>query len=318
MPAIVIVGFYFDKKRAFATGIAVCGSGIGGFVLAPTVRLFISKYGWRKAILFLAFLNLLCAVFAIFFKPLKEQLVEETCDELSEAKDLNNNANNAKLTKEQTYTVINSNKTNDNNQIETRQDVRRKRTSSMASHANPPLSDTLRPRSVSKKMSTSTISFAAAAFIKSDEQLNKGKLQNVDDMNKEQEATDIKKQEKIFDLSLLKSPTFLLFSCAGFLTLFGFFIPFMYLVDRATQLGISPDNGAMLLSVIGITNTIGRVICGWISDMPNVSPFLINNIALILGGSFTIILPIYFNTFSLLILYASVFGLSIGKLDYVF
>ena len=29
LPAIVIVGQYFAEKRALATGIAVCGSGIG-------------------------------------------------------------------------------------------------------------------------------------------------------------------------------------------------------------------------------------------------------------------------------------------------
>ncbi len=27
LPSIVIVGYYFDKKRAFATGVATCGSG---------------------------------------------------------------------------------------------------------------------------------------------------------------------------------------------------------------------------------------------------------------------------------------------------
>ena len=27
LPAIVTVGYYFEKRRAFATGIAVCGSG---------------------------------------------------------------------------------------------------------------------------------------------------------------------------------------------------------------------------------------------------------------------------------------------------
>ena len=27
LPSIVIVGYYFDKKRAFATGLATCGSG---------------------------------------------------------------------------------------------------------------------------------------------------------------------------------------------------------------------------------------------------------------------------------------------------
>jgi len=47
LPSVVMVGFYFDKKRAMATGVAVCGSGIGTFVLAPVVDLLVSEYGWK-------------------------------------------------------------------------------------------------------------------------------------------------------------------------------------------------------------------------------------------------------------------------------
>ena len=32
LPAVVCVGYYFESKRALATGIAVCGSGVGTFV----------------------------------------------------------------------------------------------------------------------------------------------------------------------------------------------------------------------------------------------------------------------------------------------
>ena len=39
LPSIVIVGYYFDKKRAFATGLAVCGSGIGTFLFAPLSKI---------------------------------------------------------------------------------------------------------------------------------------------------------------------------------------------------------------------------------------------------------------------------------------
>ena len=35
LPSVVIVGYYFEKKRALATGIAVCGSGVGCFAFAP-------------------------------------------------------------------------------------------------------------------------------------------------------------------------------------------------------------------------------------------------------------------------------------------
>ena len=38
LPAIVSVSIYFEKKRAFATGIAVCGSGLGTFIFAPLTK----------------------------------------------------------------------------------------------------------------------------------------------------------------------------------------------------------------------------------------------------------------------------------------
>ena len=42
LPAIVSVTCYFEKKRSFATGIAVCGSGLGTFVFSPLVELLVS------------------------------------------------------------------------------------------------------------------------------------------------------------------------------------------------------------------------------------------------------------------------------------
>lgn len=58
--AIVIVAFYFDSKRGFATGLSVCGTGIGTFVFAPLVTYLIEEYSWRGAVLILGgiFLNI--------------------------------------------------------------------------------------------------------------------------------------------------------------------------------------------------------------------------------------------------------------------
>ena len=47
LPALVMVNFYFDKRRALANGISVCGAGIGTFVLAPFVNFLVSEYGWK-------------------------------------------------------------------------------------------------------------------------------------------------------------------------------------------------------------------------------------------------------------------------------
>ncbi|KAK5640854.1 hypothetical protein RI129_009401 [Pyrocoelia pectoralis] len=58
--SVVIVAYYFDKKRSFATGLAVCGSGIGTFIFAPLIQGLLKEYGWRGTTLILAgiFLNL--------------------------------------------------------------------------------------------------------------------------------------------------------------------------------------------------------------------------------------------------------------------
>ena len=41
LPAIVSVTCYFEKRRSFATGIAVCGSGFGTMALAPVIKLLV-------------------------------------------------------------------------------------------------------------------------------------------------------------------------------------------------------------------------------------------------------------------------------------
>ncbi len=66
--AIVIVAFYFDAKRSFATGIAVCGSGVGTFVFAPLTQYLISEFGgWRGATIVLAgFILNMCVCGALF------------------------------------------------------------------------------------------------------------------------------------------------------------------------------------------------------------------------------------------------------------
>ena len=51
VPSVIFVGFYFEKKRALATGIAVCGSGIGTFVMAPLTSWLLEEYGWQGTIL---------------------------------------------------------------------------------------------------------------------------------------------------------------------------------------------------------------------------------------------------------------------------
>ena len=47
LPAVVACVPYFTQRRALATGIVFCGSGVGIFTLAPVTNLILQNYGWR-------------------------------------------------------------------------------------------------------------------------------------------------------------------------------------------------------------------------------------------------------------------------------
>ena len=70
--SIIIVAYYFETKRSFATGIAVSGSGIGTFLFAPFTQWLMDNYGgWRGACIILAgiFLNMILC--GLMFKELE-------------------------------------------------------------------------------------------------------------------------------------------------------------------------------------------------------------------------------------------------------
>lgn len=116
----------------------------------------------------------------------------------------------------------------------------------------------------------------------------------------------------MLDLTLLKSPSFIMLALSGFLTMMGFFIPFMFLKDRAKGGGMDPDIAALTVSAIGISNTVARIACGMLSSVKGMNPLYINNVFITIGGVATI-----FSGYSLSqeyqFAYAAIFGLAIGK-----
>ncbi|XP_048759547.2 monocarboxylate transporter 9-like [Ostrea edulis] len=67
----VIVAYYFEKKRSLATGLSVCGSGIGTFVFAPFLEFLIEEYGWRGSFVVLSAVTLNLVVCGAFMRPLE-------------------------------------------------------------------------------------------------------------------------------------------------------------------------------------------------------------------------------------------------------
>ncbi|CAI2356845.1 unnamed protein product [Caenorhabditis sp. 36 PRJEB53466] len=81
LPAIVVVGFYFESKRAMATGISVAGSGVGTFVMPIICQYCIATIGWQKTLWILAAFNFLCVTFGFLYRPLPMIDVNELRDQ---------------------------------------------------------------------------------------------------------------------------------------------------------------------------------------------------------------------------------------------
>ncbi|XP_016973674.1 monocarboxylate transporter 12 [Drosophila rhopaloa] len=80
IPAVVIIGFYFEKWRALATGVAMCGSGVGTFVFAPLTEMLLKK-GWRHTVAIQGLIVLSCAIFGLAFRPIQPITLSATKEE---------------------------------------------------------------------------------------------------------------------------------------------------------------------------------------------------------------------------------------------
>ncbi|CAG2101566.1 unnamed protein product [Medioppia subpectinata] len=78
LPQVMIITYWFDDHLALATGIGVCGSGLGISVFALLSEHLIVTYGWKGAMLLLSGLMFTCIAFSAFFR--KVDYMEEKSD----------------------------------------------------------------------------------------------------------------------------------------------------------------------------------------------------------------------------------------------
>ncbi|XP_015610429.1 monocarboxylate transporter 12 [Cephus cinctus] len=415
IPAVIITGFYFERWRALATGISVCGSGIGTFLLAPVMDLLKKNFDWKVTLLVQGGMLLSCVIFGALFRPLKPTLIKVKANEDNTELDVktsfigkavstrslyldhphssrlygtNNNtqyptaaeligsspniANSRSLhslhkvqvdkkmekklsksekrlsvpiypeldivndqelkTVEEENNLLGGDLERLNGRIPTirRHTVTERRTrrnsdssqkSFKTSRRNTMTKDTQRPfyrddifyggslhRLPHYKSQISSVGYHMSVT----------RLPTATDMEEEESGSCYLCPESVrrilstmLDVSLLKSPTFLVLAASGALTMMGFYTPFVYLQARAESAGMEPSKTMFLLSVVGIGNTIGRVACGIISSFPGVNALLVNNVFISIAGLATV-----FSGKSLTqeyqFLYAACFGLSIS------
>lgn len=407
MPSVITVGYYFEKWRALATGISLCGSGVGTFIMAPVSTKLIAVLGWRDALLAQAAMILLCAFFGLAFRPIKpiqvtvsneperERILRPEIKAIDSrlAYSVPNSVHNTWMgaisnTQYPTAAQIFS---GSNHNLERRpstdvksapQGTKMQHIAKIKKSSGPPtpeetpaqmpllthhelktvgeaeeenengtlIDDNIQPvpltrrrhtvserepmkRSISKPVDGSRPMYRDDIFFSGSLQrvpqytsqssiayhMSVTRLPTQHDVEEEATSTCMVCPEAVrrtlatmLDVSLFKSPTFMLLAFSGFFTMMGFFVPFMYISRRAQDANMTPAASDMIVSAIGITNTVARIVCGLLSSFQSVSALHLNNVAITIGGIATIfsgyIMAPWFQ-YS----YAVVFGIAIGK-----
>lgn len=89
-------------------------------------------------------------------------------------------------------------------------------------------------------------------------------------------------------------------------------ITLTYLPDMAVANGIPRDKSASIISICGITNTIGRILAGFLTDSFHVSSTTIYLVALTVAAVTNFLFPWCYNYLTIA-LCSGVFGLCMGK-----
>jgi MFS family permease len=92
-PAIIIVTMYFEKYRSLATGVTVCGAGVGTFVFSKIIGYLIVTFDWQTVFIIYAAVVLLCVPCGALYRPIEFEPIyaddermnaeEETAQELA-------------------------------------------------------------------------------------------------------------------------------------------------------------------------------------------------------------------------------------------
>uniref|UniRef100_A0A1I8A2B8 MFS domain-containing protein n=1 Tax=Steinernema glaseri TaxID=37863 RepID=A0A1I8A2B8_9BILA len=351
LPAIVIVSQYFDEKRALATGLAVCGSGIGTtfFAWLNPLVLHLANNEWRTFLVVIALITLLCFFCGLVFKTLqptqtqveevtniatdymekcehdlkglgsheKFAIAAETTDsphvaggvaiERFQPKERNGSANIQLNGRPFLSTIeLNANRRNQTD-LWSHRDLATIVSKESVADLNRPLSRMnifypgstthLAARTGGAPHITGEMRSRCQSMIdhKSSIYLSTQMLPPAEELGSASGITwsagISAALRSMLDVSLLKSPSFLILAFSGFLTLSCFFVPFIFLGKQAGLKGATEEEQSYLLMTLGIINIIARVACGIISDHPNVDPLMVSNLAVIVGGVATVAVP---------------------------
>lgn len=318
-PAIAMVGSYFSERKALAYGIAMSGSGIGTFILAPAVQLLIEFFSWRGALLILGGLVSHLCVCGALMRPLEGQSGRQKEIDLEGGKkvdflyvnlaDAGHNMEVSALEQrsvEVKRTEINKRGENEhaeNMQSDGKERMESKPSDAKQTHSNVEInlkqedSEDLKivTRSTDEwdkesKPKCSDTDISVPALVQSGDlpldclptnqedttipesntihnTLAQSKVSNTKLLKESRDNVwSIIRKTVLRDYSFLLIPDFLLLLVSFLFLAYGCSVPFVYLVPYSLSAGVSPQQAALLMSILGVSGIVGTITFGWIAD----------------------------------------------------
>ncbi|XP_067897634.1 monocarboxylate transporter 14-like [Heterodontus francisci] len=291
LPNIVMVGQYFQKRRALAQGISTTGTGFGAFLVTILLKTLSAEFGWRGTMLIHGAVNLNLCVCGALLRPLSfnKGIVPELCDM-------------QKCSRKHTSECEDTALAIDNQNADTRN------TENNAEGCKENSStDCVRSASETKWKYKDTKSiifkdtYALSLFNTLNQCTNSVRL-----------GFHSWYSSYFGGESLFQNKVFVAFIFWALLAYCSFVIPFIHLPEIVKQYGLSSENDKLpLTSIIAIFHIFGKVILGIICDLPFVSAWnvlLLSNFSL---GICILIIPLM-HTFINLAIVCALIGFSSG------
>lgn len=346
------VGYYFEKYRAVAMGVAVCGAGIGTFVLSPLNKFLTDRFGWKGAFLIKAGFVLNGCVCGAVMRPVpiepsellkrnkklsKQQSVQK--DEKKTQQPADSPEKKALIKETQIPKIYVSAPNGENVEQRIEKSVYSQDYINLNGVEHDPTAfakslPLLSNNGISQANSRARINAAhkrsqlsiknayssmdmlahtrSLQAIKVSTNKIETDIQEDDDEESIKPKTLVEKINQYIDLTIFLDVIFVYFAISNFLTSLGFNAPYIYIVDQALKLNIESDKAAYLLSTIGISNTVGRIVLGLLADIKGVNRLYLYATVLTIAGIATIVEPFFTNYIGLMA-YSVVFGFTSGK-----
>ncbi|KAK3583079.1 hypothetical protein CHS0354_004024 [Potamilus streckersoni] len=342
--SIIVVGLYFNRKRALATGIASSGSGLGTFVYAYLTNELLQVFDWKGTVLILSGILLNCVLCGALFRPLpqtrqsrrgrkwEKQSLNAREDETDMMMTLSPPLNNSGLNMVKNYNINRlkrsmeyrltrsselsprhfeeSNKKSCNSYLDIRNDhhdvIRENRHS-------------LTTNPMVRKDIFYSWSLQSLSEYKDASDLNSFIRSMKRDCSEMESrvfvSTSLKNNRILLKFSSIFGQTFDLFYNKVFLLLLLAnvmwtvqSVPITYVLDLAVSKGLLKSQAALLISIIGIANILGRIFSGIMTDLCHLKSIVTYTCALLTASVVSFIMP-FCTSFSYFAACCAVFGL---------